>query len=101
MAATHTSKRKQCTNNRRQSKLKACEILCGYVRSVALEHFQFRLRRLRYPARGEGGGVLPYNRLQGMCCWMGSHFHDWTDYNGVAFLVELLEWDRTISGFLG
>ena len=19
-----------------------------------------------------------------MCCWMGSHFHDWTDYNGVA-----------------
>ena len=24
-----------------------------------------------------------------MCRWMGSHFHDWTDYNGVAFLVEL------------
>ena len=26
-----------------------------------------------------------------MCRWMGSHFHDWIDYNGVAFLVELLE----------
>ena len=48
-----------------------------------------------------GGGVLPYKRLLGMCRWMGSHFHDWTDYNGVAFLVELLEWDRTFSGFLG
>ena len=19
-----------------------------------------------------------------MCCWMGSHFHDWSDYNGVG-----------------
>ena len=39
-----------------------------------------------------GGGVLPYKRLLGMCRWMGSHFHDWSDYNGVTFLVELLEW---------
>ena len=31
------------------------------------------------------GGVLPRNRLMGMCRWMGSHFHDWIDYNGVAF----------------
>ena len=23
-----------------------------------------------------------------MCRWMGSHFHDWFDYNGVAFLIE-------------
>ena len=29
-----------------------------------------------------------------MCRWMGSHFHNWTDYNGVTFLVELLEWGR-------
>ena len=36
-----------------------------------------------------------------MCRWMGSHFHDWIDYNGVTFLVELLEWGRTFSGFLG
>ena len=48
-----------------------------------------------------GGGVLPYKRLMGMCRWMGSHFHDWIDYNGVTFLVELLEWGRTFSGFLG
>ena len=52
-----------------------------------------------YPPGG-GGGVLPFKRLLGMCRWMGLHFHDWTDYNGVAFLVELLEWDRTFSGFL-
>ena len=34
--------------------------------------------------------------------WMGPHFHDWVDYNGVAFSIELLEWGRTyIFGFLG
>ena len=31
----------------------------------------------------------------------GSHFHDWIDYNGVAFSKELLEWDQTISDFWG
>ena len=33
--------------------------------------------------------------------WMGSHFHDWIDYNEVAFSLELLEWGRTFSDFLG
>ena len=33
--------------------------------------------------------------------WMGSHFHDWIDYNGVAFSQELLEWGRTFSDFWG
>ena len=41
------------------------------------------------------GGVLPSKRLLGMCRWMGSHFHNWIDYNGVTFSVELLEWGRT------
>ena len=27
-----------------------------------------------------------------MCRSMGSHFHDWTDYHGVAFSIVLLEW---------
>ena len=27
--------------------------------------------------------------LTGMCRWMGSHFHDWIDHNGVAFSIEL------------
>jgi len=36
-----------------------------------------------------------------MCRAMGSHFHDLIDYNGVAFLIELLEWGRTFSDFLG
>ena len=47
------------------------------------------------------GGVLPSKRLMGMCRWMGSHFHDWRDYNGVAFSIELLEWGRTFSEFWG
>ena len=50
---------------------------------------------------GGGEGVLLSKRLLGMCRCMGSHFHNWTDYNGVTFLVELLEWGRTFSGFLG
>ena len=36
-----------------------------------------------------------------MCRMMGSHFHDWIDYNGVALLTELLEWGRTFSDFWG
>ena len=54
-------------------------------------------------ARGSQGprGVLPSKRLLGMCRWMGSHFHNWIDYNGVTFLVELLKWGRTFSGCLG
>ena len=47
------------------------------------------------------GGALPYKRLMGMCRWMGSHFHDWIDYNGVAFSIELLEWGHTFSDFGG
>ena len=31
--------------------------------------------------------------------WMGSHFHDWIDYNGVPFSTQLLEWGRIFSGF--
>ena len=34
-----------------------------------------------------------------MCRWMGSHFHDCIDYNGVTFSIELLEWGRTFSDF--
>jgi len=39
------------------------------------------------PGGGGGGGVLPSNRLMGMCHWMGSHFYDWIDYNRVAFSI--------------
>ena len=42
-------------------------------------------------------GVLPSNRLMGMCRCMGSNLHDSFDYNGVAFSIELLEWGRTFS----
>ena len=34
-----------------------------------------------------------------MCRLMGSHFHDWIDYNGVAISIELLEYGRTFSEF--
>ena len=42
-----------------------------------------------YRARGAGGGgLLPSSRLLGMCCWMGSYFHDLIDYYRVVFLEE-------------
>ena len=56
----------------------------------------------KFLKRNKPPGVLPYKRLMGpMCRWMGSHFHDWVDYNGVAFSMELLEWGRTFSDFWG
>ena len=32
---------------------------------------------------------------------MGSYFHNWIEYNGVALLIESLEWSRPFSDFLG
>ena len=43
--------------------------------------------------------MLASDRLMGMCRWMGSHFHGWIDYNGVAFSLELLGWNSTFFGF--
>ena len=46
---------------------------------------------LKVPGIGTGGPgreVPSYKRLVGMCRWMGSHFHDWIDYNGAAFSRE-------------
>ena len=54
-----------------------------------------------YNPGGLGGGLLPSNRLIGMCRWMGLHFHNWIDYNRVAFSKELLEWGHTFFGILG
>ena len=33
-----------------------------------------------------------------MCRWMGSLFHDWSDYNGVTFSIELQEWGHAFLG---
>ena len=44
-------------------------------------------------------GITPLQEARRDVRWMGSHFHDWRDYNGVAFSVELLEWGRKFSDF--
>ena len=62
--------------------------------------WEIQLRLAKAPPPG-GGGVLPYERLMGMCCWMVSHFHDWIEYDWAAFLIDLLEWGRTFWDFLG
>ena len=50
---------------------------------------------------GVGRGVLPSSRLMGVGRRMGSHFHDWIGYYGLALLQELLEWGHRFSGFGG
>ena len=49
---------------------------------------------------GAGGGILPFKRLMGMCRWIGSHFHNWIDYNGIAFSI-VTKMGSHIFGFLG
>ena len=50
---------------------------------------------------GGGGGTSLQEANGKICRWMGSHFHDWINYNGVAFSKELLEWGRPFSDFWG
>ena len=52
-----------------------CHILRAYV-----EYYK------RAVSVSFGGGGVPYKRLLGMCHWMGSHFHDWIDYNGILHI---------------
>ena len=49
---------------------------------------KFNIQDIHFQVSGGGGGVvgvLPSKRLMGLCRWMGSHFHNWIDYNGVTF----------------
>ena len=71
--------------------------VCFFSYLSLSERYSFSWQK---PPPGGDGGVLPYERLKGMCCWMGSHFHDWIEYDGAAFSAELLEWGRTFSDFL-
>ena len=53
------------------------------------------------PGGGGGGGTSLQEANGKIYRWMGSHFHDWINYNGVAFSKELLEWGRPFSDFWG
>ena len=33
--------------------------------------------------------------------WMGSHFHDWIDYNKVEFSIEFSYYNEVAPGFWG
>ena len=61
---------------------------CYDMRGKVPEEVQKNKRTFAQDCSPGGGGVLPSNRLMGMRRWMGSHFHDWIDYNGVAFSIE-------------
>ena len=49
-----------------------------------LEYFQLFKSPEDGAGDARGGGVLPSERLLGMRRWMGAHFHNWIDYNGVT-----------------
>ena len=51
------------------------------------------------PEEGGGGMVIPYKRLIGMCRWLGSHFYDWIDYNGVGHFRTF--WGKTVLYIYG
>ena len=74
----------------------------NYIVLPIVYEWQTKYKR---PQRSNVGGVvnrgrvLPYKRLMGMCRWMGSHFHDWINYNRITFSIEVLEWGRTLSDF--
>ena len=44
---------------------------------------------------------LYHKRPIGMCRWMGSHFHNLINHNGIAFSIQLLEWGLTFPDFGG
>jgi len=68
------------SNSLRGSSLKRGEIVRARTRRPGDSNDLFHL--------GEWGMVLPTsNRQMEMCSWMGLHFHDWVDYNGVAFSI--------------
>ena len=85
------------------------DIICSIISTIGLSFplafinliFDSALQFYMTCIHPGGGGGIPYRRLMGMCRWMGSHFHDWSEYNGVAFSIELLEWGRTFFDFWG
>ena len=48
---------------------------------------------LSFSSLSPSGGVSVFSGVScpGGCRWMGSHFHGWIDYNGVALSLESLE----------
>ena len=58
-------------------------------------------RRVLAGARGGGGGGTPLQEANRDMPLDGVHFLDWSDYNGVALSIDLLEWGRKFSDFWG
>ena len=47
------------------------------------------------------GGDTPLQEANRDVPLDGVAFHDWSDYNGVALSIDLLEWGRKFSDFWG
>ena len=57
---------------------------------------------LMWGSRGtKSRGLLSRNRLIGMYCWMGSHFHDRVECNGVTNFNRVTRMGSQIVAILG
>ena len=75
-------KKEDANNNSREKASESC-CACEYKQkrhfvtiATLLPVLQVRLKTKTVVLHRGPGGVLPCNRLMGMCRWMGSHFHD-------------------------
>ena len=86
-----------------QQDLVYCEHDCKRVLVVLNEKRLGKMRKKQQLCglKTRDGGALPINGLMGMCRLIGSHFHDWTDYNGVAFSSTYSRVTRMGSHFSG
>ena len=76
--------------------------LHGSVAFLFLMVWQWKHRKVISSGRGGRGGGLGYFFIRGQ--WgcarrMGSHFHHWFDYNGVAFSIRVTRIGLHIFGF--
>ena len=70
--------------------------------SMILQEREVRKIGLQFEASDHGGwGRGGYFLIMGISRWIQSHFHDWFEYNGVTFSIQVLEWSRTLSEFQG
>ena len=74
------------------TRLRACEARVTSAKRAKIRHFAPTIIRRFAPTIPTDCFSVYSKRLMGMCRWMGSHFHNWTDYNKVVISIELLEW---------
>ena len=64
----------QCQFKRNRYTIFTGQFRKSLQQSIMFSVFTACIASCQMGLRKPGGGVLPYKRLMGTCCWMGSHF---------------------------